>query len=89
MLYFVIELVAKAIILNIKVFMAHSNSSLENLPSLICASAVKVVRVYFKKESARQTGIKLTKYPALEFLLISFVTDKEMFARCLSISWTR
>ena len=85
------ELVVKAIIFNIKVFVAHSDRALRTPP---CSNDV----TYLKMASGpvRRSSCLLGKaqywhkayqaWCAMEFLLISFKTDKETFERCLSIS---
>ena len=68
-----IELAAKPIIFNVMVFMAHSDSSsgFSNLDQRCRSSSCLLWKV--------NTGIKLTKCPAMEFLLISSMTDKKTF----------
>ena len=92
-LYSFIVLVVKAIIFNIKVFVAHSDRALRNPP---CSNDV----TYLKKKMASGPACRTLRllgkvqvwhkahqaWCAMEFLLILSKTNKETFARCLSIS---
>ena len=72
-MYSFTALAAKAILSNIMVFVAQGDSSLgfSNMDQRCRSSSRLLWKV--------NIGIKPTKYSAMEFLLISSMTDKETF----------
>ena len=85
------ELVVKEIIFNIKFFVAHSDRALQN-PA--CSNDVTYSKsgLWPARRSSQFLGKAQYWHKAyqvwctIEFLLISFKTDKETFASCLFIS---
>ena len=90
-MYSFIELEVKAIMFNIKVFVTHSDRALRNPPCFNDVTCLKMASGVERRSSrllgkAQYWHKAYQAWCAMEFLLISFKTDKETFARCLSFS---